>query len=111
MNRLMLALVLATTSALRAENPPASAPVPPVKPDTYPLDTCVVEDSKLDSMGKPFVFMYKGREVRFCCKGCKKGFLKNPEMYLKKIDDAAKAKAAPAPAPAPTPAPAPAPAQ
>lgn len=106
MNRLLLAFVLATSAALRAESPPA--PVPPAKPDTYPLDTCVVEDSKLDSMGKPYVFQYKGREVRFCCKGCKKGFLKNPELYLKKIDDAAKAKAAPAPAPATNPAPAPA---
>ena len=107
MNRLMPALVLATSAVLRAESPPA--PPAPAKPaDTYPLDTCVVEDSKLDSMGKPYVFQYKGREVRFCCKGCKKGFLKNPEVYLKKIDDAAKAKAAPAPAPAPKPDPAPA---
>ena len=108
MNRLLLALVIATSSAaLRAETPPTPAPAPapvaPAKPDTYPLDTCVVEDSKLDSMGKPYVFQYKGREVRFCCKGCKKGFLKNPEMYLKKIDDAAKAKQAPAPAATPAP--------
>ncbi len=61
---------------------------------TYPLNTCVVSGEKLGGdMGKPVDYLYKGRLVRFCCKGCIKDFNAEPEKYLKKIDDAA-AKAA-----------------
>jgi YHS domain-containing protein len=63
------------------------------KADDYPLDTCVVSGEKLGDMGDTVVFQYEGHEVRFCCKKCKKDFLKDPEKYLKMIDDAAKAKA------------------
>lgn len=59
--------------------------------DTYPLTTCVVSGEKLGDMGEPYVFQYEGREVRFCCKNCKKDFLKDPAKYLKKLDDAAEA--------------------
>jgi YHS domain-containing protein len=61
------------------------------KQDTYPLQTCVVSGGKLGEMGKPYVYMYEGREIRFCCKGCVKDFLKEPAKYLKKLDDAEKA--------------------
>lgn len=55
------------------------------KGDTYPLTTCVISGETLGEMGKPYVFNYQGQEVRFCCKGCKKDFLKNPEENLAKI--------------------------
>jgi YHS domain-containing protein len=61
------------------------------KPDTYPLQTCVVSGDKLGEMGKPYIYNYEGREVRFCCKGCLKDFKKEPAKYLKKLDDAEKA--------------------
>lgn len=61
--------------------------------DTYPLTTCVVSEEPLNSMGDPVIFQYEGREVRFCCKDCKKDFLKDPAKYLKMIDDAAAKKA------------------
>ncbi|HEU5070771.1 MAG TPA: hypothetical protein VFV96_10230 [Verrucomicrobiae bacterium] len=54
----------------------------------YPLTTCVVSGEKLDDMGKPYVFDYKGHEVRLCCKKCLKKFDKDPEAYLKKIEAA-----------------------
>ncbi len=56
----------------------------------YPLKKCVVSDEALDSMGKPYVFDYKGREVKLCCESCKKDFNKNPDKYLKKLDEAGK---------------------
>ena len=46
---------------------------------SYPLDTCVIRDSKLGEMGEPVDYVYKGRLVRFCCKGCIKAFEKDPE--------------------------------
>ncbi len=53
-------------------------------PDLLP--TCPVSGDKLDGdMGAPFVFVYKGQEVKLCCKSCKKDFDKNPDKYLKLI--------------------------
>jgi YHS domain-containing protein len=64
---------------------------PKLKP--YTLKTCVVSGEKLDEMGKPYVYEYKGREIKFCCKDCVKDFKKDPAKYVKKIEEAeAKAK-------------------
>jgi YHS domain-containing protein len=58
------------------------------KPDK--LTTCPVSGEKLGDMGKPYVFEYKGQEVKLCCKSCKKDFDKDPEKYMKKIREADK---------------------
>jgi YHS domain-containing protein len=66
-----------------------------VKLKPYPLKSCIVSGDKLGEMGDPFVYAYKGREIKFCCKNCLKDFNKNPAKYLKMIDEAeAKAKKA-----------------
>ena len=50
------------------------------------LKTCPVSGEKLGAdMGEPYVFTYKGQEVKLCCKGCKKDFDKNPDKFLKAI--------------------------
>jgi hypothetical protein len=66
----------------------------------YPMNKCVVSGDKLEDgdMGPPINYVYKqdgnpDRLVRLCCKGCVKDFKKNPEKYLKMIDEAAAAKA------------------
>lgn len=59
------------------------------KKDTYPLTTCVVSGESLGDHGDPYVMQYQGREVRFCCKDCRKDFLKEPAKYLKALDEAA----------------------
>jgi YHS domain-containing protein len=58
----------------------------------YPLKTCVVTDEKLGSMGKAYVHHHDGQEVQFCCKSCLPKFNKDPQKYLKKVADAAKAQ-------------------
>ena len=67
----------------------------------YPTEMCVVSDEKLGGeMGAPIDYLhtYKvdGKEqtrlVRFCCKGCVKSFKKDPDKYLKKLDQAKKQK-------------------
>ncbi len=66
------------------------------KPKPYPLKTCIVTDEKLGEMGKPYVFVHDGQEIKLCCKGCLKDFQKDPAKYLKKMKEAeAKAKKAP----------------
>ena len=51
----------------------------------YTLDTCIVSDNELGSMGDPISYNHNGQEVKFCCKPCIKKFKKDPEKYLKKI--------------------------
>ena len=55
-----------------------------VKPDL--LTTCPVSGDKLGGdMGKPYVMVYQGQEVKFCCPMCKKDFDKDPAKYMAKI--------------------------
>jgi YHS domain-containing protein len=57
------------------------------KPDL--LKNCPVSGEKLGGdMGKPYVFVYQGQEVKLCCPDCKEEFDKNPAKFLKKIQDA-----------------------
>lgn len=78
----------AIPSALADEghkHPAAAEPAKPkVKP--YTLTTCIVSDDKLGEMGKPVVFTYKDREIKLCCKACRKDFDKDPAKYLKKLE-------------------------
>ena len=79
-------LALAAPLVLQAGEPkpaPTPAEAPQVKP--YPLDTCIVSDEKLGSMGKPVVFAHEGQEIKLCCKSCKPKFLTVPATYLKKL--------------------------
>lgn len=55
----------------------------------YPLAMCVVSGEELGGeMGDPINIVYKNRLVRFCCKGCKKTFTKDPSKQIAKIDKA-----------------------
>ena len=65
---------------------------PAPKPDK--MTTCPVSGDKLGEMGKPYIFEYKGREVKLCCPDCKKDFEKDPAKYMKKIEAADKQTAA-----------------
>ena len=58
------------------------------KPEPYPLNTCLVCDMKFGSMGEPYVFAYKGQEIKVCDKSEKASFDKNPDQYMKKLADA-----------------------
>ena len=58
------------------------------KPKPYPLDTCLVCGMKLGSMGTPYVFVYRGQEIKICDKSEKADFDKDPDKYLKKLADA-----------------------
>ena len=62
------------------------------KAKAYPLETCLVSDEKLGSMGDPYVFTHEGQEIKLCCKSCQKDFKKNPSKYLKKIEKTDKKK-------------------
>jgi len=50
------------------------------------MTTCPVSGEKLNGdMGAPYIFTYKGQEVKLCCHSCKKDFDKDPEKYIKII--------------------------
>jgi YHS domain-containing protein len=77
--------VISSTS--RADDTNSATAVTPT-PDN--LKTCPVSGDKLGEMGKPYVFVYQGQEVKLCCPMCKADFDKDPQKYLKKIQDAKK---------------------
>lgn len=54
--------------------------------DPYMLDVCPVSKEKLGSMGDPIVKVHKGRELRFCCKGCIKEYKNDPEAVIAAAD-------------------------
>ena len=61
------------------------------KPKPYPLKVCLVSDEKLDSdMGKPYVFVHEGQEIKLCCQSCLKDFKKDPAKYIKKLAETQK---------------------
>lgn len=64
-------------------NAPAGNANAKVKP--YPLKTCVVSGDKIGEMGKPVTLVYKGQEMKFCCKDCVKDFNKDPDKWIKKL--------------------------
>jgi YHS domain-containing protein len=69
----------------------AAADAKASKPKPYPLDTCVVSGEKLGGdMGDPYVYTYEGREIKLCCKSCKKDFDKETAKFVAKVDEAAK---------------------
>ena len=92
---LALSLVL-VGAAQAADVLPAPTPAPavaeptkaepakakPAKAKPYPLKTCIVSGEALGSMGAPVVQIHDGQEVQFCCKGCRKGFDKDPAKYI-----------------------------
>ena len=59
-----------------------------VKTGLYPLDTCPLSGKKLGSEEDPVIYEYKGRELRFSSKACIRGFMKDPEGSLARIDEA-----------------------
>ena len=61
------------------------------KAKPYVLKTCPVSGETLGGdMGKPYVFVQDGREIKLCCKDCLKDFKKNPSKYIKQIEKAEK---------------------
>ncbi len=82
----LLALVLFTLTC-RADETKADKPKP------YPLKTRLVCGMKLGEMGQPYVFVYKGQEIKVCDPSEKKDFDQDPDKYMKKLaDEAAKLK-------------------
>ena len=80
----------ATNSASSAAT--NGTPVTRPKPTPYPLKTCVVSGEDLGEMGEPIPFVYTNgganQEIKFCCPMCKPKFLKDPDKYMKIINDA-----------------------
>ena len=51
----------------------------------YPLSTCLVTGEGLESKKGSITKVYKGQEVKFCCKPCVMAFNKSPQVFLSKI--------------------------
>ncbi len=75
----LMGLTLAACTA------PETATAAAEKAKPYPLKNCLVSGNDLDSMGGPITKVYKGQEIKFCCKPCIKKFEANQAKYLSKL--------------------------
>ena len=80
----LLTGLLAAPAVVRAADAKAEKPKP------YPLQTCITDDEKLGSMGKPYVLIYQGREIKLCCQGCEDDFKKDAAKFIKKLEEVEK---------------------
>jgi YHS domain-containing protein len=71
------------TNAVSSINSTNSPGATPPQPDL--LTTCPVTGDPLGSMGDPYVIVYQGQEVKFCCASCTNAFFKDPDKYMKII--------------------------
>lgn len=85
MKSLKLSIVFGTFAALLAgcQSHEHAAATGNAKP--YPLNTCIVSDEKLGSMGDPIVDVYNGQQIKFCCKSCVADFKKEPQKFMAKV--------------------------
>lgn len=83
-------LLTLTTLALSVAPSLAADKKVKLKVKPYPLDTCIVSDEKLGSMGEAVTFTEGDQEVALCCESCKKDFNKDKKALLAKINAAAK---------------------
>ena len=86
----MIALGIALSSCNTTTAPAQSkggglSATEPAKAKPYPLETCIVSGEDLESMGGAVTKVYKGQEVKFCCKSCVKDFDADPEKFLAKL--------------------------
>jgi YHS domain-containing protein len=54
----------------------------------YPIDSCIVGESELGSMGDPVDLVHRNRLIRFCCAGCEPAFEAETADYLAALDEA-----------------------
>jgi hypothetical protein len=88
---LLATVVAAPFSALAVDKKTDTDPAKKaVKAKPYALKTCIVSDEKLGEMGPPYTFTYKDREIKMCCKDCKKDFDKDPAKFMTKLAAAEK---------------------
>lgn len=57
-----------------------------VKGDPYSLDHCVMSGKKFSDDAQPVVVVHEGREIKFCCDGCKGKFEADPAAVFSKVD-------------------------
>jgi YHS domain-containing protein len=79
---ILTAIALLVSPSLFADETAKKEEVKPYKPDT-----CIVSGEKLGEMGKPYVFVHEGQEIKLCCKSCLKKFNKEPARYLKELGE------------------------
>lgn len=80
---LIIAAVGLVSFVSRADNS-TNAPAKP-----YPLKTCLVCNMELGMMGStPYIFVYKGQQIKVCDESEKATFEKDPTKYLKLLAEA-----------------------
>jgi|GEM_PF-1736759 len=99
----LILLVVALGFAAETAKAPSAVTINPSKEQlakAKPLNNtiCPVSKEKIGDMGKAVPVIYKGQIINLCCNGCPADFAKDPEKYMKLVqEELAKSKAATAP--------------
>lgn len=72
--------------ASTASQEPKAAAKEASKPQEVGNNICPVSGEKIDEKAKA-TYEYKGKVYSFCCAGCIEEFKKDPEKYIKKIEE------------------------
>lgn len=86
MNNILLSIALISTPLLLNSCATSGGNTATNGVKSYSLETCIVTDSKLGSMGDPVTKVYNGQEIKFCCAPCIRKFERNPQEYLTKLN-------------------------
>lgn len=87
-------LILSGNQRLEAQNTPSDAKTTDEasKPQDVGNKICPVTGEKIDEKTKA-TYEYKGKIYNFCCTMCIDEFKKDPEKYIKKVEEELQAKA------------------
>ena len=88
MKRMVAGIVVGVLLAgLRASAEEAAAPASTNQPAlTKPQTMCPIMTN--NAVSKKLYTDYKGKRVYFCCGGCPPAFAKDPDKYIKQMQDA-----------------------
>lgn len=74
------------------ESTEATAPVTPTEAVNAGNKICPVSDEKIDEKMRA-TYEYEGKIYNFCCAGCIEEFKKDPQRYIKKVEEELKKQA------------------
>lgn len=88
----VLAVFVAGMVPAMAAQPAKKAPAKPAVHKKVVSAICPVMSTKIPDVSKAAggKTVYEGKTYYFCCKGCKPMFLKDPEKYVKAMEQAKK---------------------
>lgn len=86
MKHLLIAIASIAFVSASCSSPEDSSVTADSSATAYPLDTCLVSEERLGSMGDPVTIIHEGQEIKFCCEACVPEFKADPARFLPRLE-------------------------